>query len=162
MKLVEHSGGLIIVLTFIAGLMLAMIPWPEWGRFLAPYWVVMILIYWVMALPQRIGVGIAWIVGLVLDVALGTLLGQHALALAVVAYMTMNLHQRLRVFPVLQQAVVVFFFCVLYSVINLWVRGITGTAPPLWTVLLPSLTTAILWPVVFLVLRYMRRSYKVA
>lgn len=162
MKLVEHRGGLIIILTFVAALMFTMIPWPEWARFIAPYWVVMVVIYWVMALPQRIGVGIAWIAGLVLDVAVGTLLGQHALALAVVAYMTLNLHQRLRVFPLWQQAIVVFFFCVMYSVINLWVRGITGTAPALWTVLLPSFTTALLWPLGFVVLRFMRRNYQVA
>jgi rod shape-determining protein MreD len=162
MKLIEHQGGLVIILTFIVGLMLTMIPWPEWARYIPPYWVVMILIYWVMALPQRIGVGIAWVVGLVLDVAVGSLLGQHALALSVVAFMTVYLHQRLRVFPLWQQAIVIFFFCVMYSVINLWVRGITGTAPALWTVLLPSFTTALLWPVVFVLLRYMRRSYQVA
>jgi len=161
MKVGEHQGGPIIILTFIIALMLTMIPLPSWALQLRPHWVLLVLVYWSMALPTRIGVGIAWIMGLLLDVTYDALLGQHALAMALVIFLTLNLHQRLRIFPVWQQAIVVFVFCVIYDIINLWIKGISGYAPNVWFYVLPSFTTAFIWPAVFLVLRHARRFYRV-
>lgn len=158
----QHQGGPVIVLTFIVALMLTMIPLPNWLQELSPHWVLMTLVYWSMALPSRIGVGIAWVMGLLLDVTYDALLGQHALALAVVIFLTLNIHQRLRVFPIWQQAIVVFVFCVIYDIINLWIMGISGYAPSIWLYVLPSFTTALFWPAVFLLLRHARRFYRVA
>ena len=158
----QHQGGPIIILTFIVALMLTMVPLPIWAQELSPHWVLMTLVYWSMAIPTRIGVGVAWIMGLLLDVTYGSLLGQHALALALVIFLTINLHQRLRVFPVWQQAIVIFVFCVIYDIINLWIKGISGYAPSVWLYVLPSFTTALIWPGAFLILRFARRFYRVA
>jgi rod shape-determining protein MreD len=158
----EHQGGPIIILTFIIALMLTMIPVPSWAQELRPHWVLLVLVYWSMALPTRIGVGVAWLMGLLLDVTYDALLGQHALALAVVIFLTLNLHQRLRIFPIWQQALVVLVFCVIYDMINLWIQGISGYAPNVWLYVLPGFTTALIWPAVFLVLRHARRFYRVA
>jgi len=159
----EHQGGPIIFLTFLIALMLTMVPMPSWAENLHPHWVLLVLVYWSMALPARVGVGVAWIMGLFLDVTYDALLGQHALALAIVIFLTLNLHQRLRIFPVWQQAIVIFVFCIFYNLINLWIKGISGIAPSVWHfVLLPSLTTSLVWPLVFLLLRHARRFYRVA
>lgn len=159
----EQRGGLAIYLTFLVALMLTMVPAPSWAESLRPHWMLMVLVYWSMAVPGRIGVVVAWIMGLFLDVSFNALLGQHALALAVVIFLTLNVHQRLRVFPVWQQSIVLFVFCIIYNVINLWIKGISGIAPSVWSyVLIPSLTTALIWPLVFLLLRYTRRFYRVA
>lgn len=158
----QAQGTPIIILSFIIALMLTMIPLPAWSQELRPHWVLMVLVYWSMALPTRIGVGIAWVLGLLLDVTYGALLGQHALALALVVFLTLHLHQRLRVFPVWQQAIVILVFCVIYDMINLWIKGISGHAPSVLMYVLPSFTTALFWPAVFLVLRHARRFYHVA
>jgi len=158
----QSQGTPIIVLTFIVALMLTMIPLPAWSQELRPHWVMMVLVYWSMAIPNRVGVGIAWIMGLLLDVTYGALLGQHALALALIAFLTLHLHQRLRIFPIWQQAIVVLVFCVIYDMINLWIKGISGYAPSVLSYVLPSFTTALFWPIVFLTLRHARRFYHVA
>jgi rod shape-determining protein MreD len=162
MRVREHQGGPIILLTFIIALMLTMIPLPHWAQELRPHWMLLVLVYWSMAIPTRIGVGVAWVMGLLLDVTYDDLLGQHALALALVIFLTLNVHQRLRIFPIWQQAIVILIFSIIYDMLNLWIKGISGYAPNVWLYILPSFTTAIIWPAVFLVLRRARRSYRVA
>ena len=162
MKLVVHRGGLAIVLTFVLALILTIFPFPSWAEELRPHWVALTVIYWAMALPHRVSIGIGWTMGLLLDVLFDALLGQHALALALVAFFTIRLHQRVRVFPLWQQAIVIFVLCLIYSMIVLWIKGITGTAPNLWLFILPSFTSSLLWPLVFLFLRQVRRAYRVS
>jgi len=161
MQATQRQGGFSILLTFIAALMLTMVNLPIWLEELRPYIVVLVLIYWSMALPFRISVGVGWIMGLLLDISHDSILGQHALALAVIAFLTAHLHQRLRVFPFWQQAIVIFAFCIIYSLIILWIDGITGTAPGLWSIIMPSFTSALCWPLVFIFLRRVRRYYRV-
>lgn len=161
MSLVRHRGGWIIVGTFILALMLTMLPLPEWAELFRPEWVAMVLIYWCMALPERIGVGIGWTLGLLLDVVKGTLLGQNALALALVAYLTLRLHQRVRIFPLWQQALFVLILVALDQMLVLWVKGVIGQPPGSWLYWLPSLTSTLLWPWVFLILRDLRRQFQV-
>src|SRR3990170_7781632 len=99
----QHGGG-VIFFSFIVALMLTAMPLPEWAVNWRPAWVAMVLIYWCMALPDRVGIGISWTLGLLLDVQQGTVLGQNALGLAVIAFITLKSRQRLRVFPLVQQA----------------------------------------------------------
>jgi len=139
MRHVRHQGGNIIIVTFIAALMLTIIPLPDSIETARPEWVALVLIYWCMALPDRIGVGYGWFAGLLRDVLKGSLLGQHALALAVVAYLTLKLHQRLRVFPPWQQAMVVLVMLVFLQVLILWFDGIIGLTVKNWQHRLASL-----------------------
>ena len=161
MSAVAKRGTLIIFLSCTAALMLSIVPLPSWAEEIRPHFVLMAMIYWSMALPHRVNIGVAWVMGLLLDVTYDAVLGQHALALALIAFFTVNLHQRLRVFPIWQQAIVVFVFSMIYDLINLWIKGITGTAPSVWSIITPCFTTALLWPVVFMMLRKLRRIYNV-
>lgn len=161
MSLVRHRGGWIITSTFVVALMLTMLPLPDWAALFRPEWVALVLIYWCLALPDRIGIGIGWTLGLLLDVIKGALLGQHALALALVAYLTIHLHQRIRVFPLWQQALFVLLMVALNQMLVLWVKGIIGQPPGSWLYWLPSLTSMLLWPWVFLILRDLRRTFQV-
>lgn len=151
------QGGWLIAATIVVALMLAILPLPTWAEAYRPAWVIIALIYWSMQEPQRVGVGVAWTVGLLLDVMQGSLLGQHAFAAAVVAYLTLGLHQRLRVFPLLQQALTVLMFTALYQLILLWFNGIIGKGPVGWQYWMPSLMSLILWPWVFVFMRDLRR-----
>lgn len=159
------AGNVIIILTIVAAMVLAVVPLPHFVPlelgFLRPDWVAMVLVYWVLALPQRVGVTTAWVVGLVMDVLLGSLLGQHALAYLIIAYLSTSLYQRIRMFSVWQQAVILFVLLGLNQLINFWSESIAGLAHWSMWYLLPALSGALLWPWIFLLLRYLRRRFVV-
>jgi rod shape-determining protein MreD len=157
----EHNAGWAIVLTFAVAFMLTAVPLPEWAANWRPAWVAMVLIYWCMALPERVGIGYAWLLGLLLDVQQGTLLGQHALGLALVAWLTVTSHQRVRVFPLAQQALVVCGYLLVLQFLHLWIRGIMGVPPRHWTFWMPAFTGMLLWPWLFVILRDLRRKFHV-
>jgi rod shape-determining protein MreD len=157
-----RGGGWIIIASFLAALALTILPLPGWLAMIRPEWVALVLIYWCMALPGRVGVGFAWTIGLLLDVLRAALLGQHALSLAIVAYITLQLYQRIRVFPLWQQAVSVFILILLHLMLQLWIKGMSGNPPPALTFLLPALSSMLLWPLMFLGLRRLRRRYRVS
>ena len=114
-----------------------------------------------MAAPERVGVAVGWTAGLFLDVMTGTLLGQHALGLSVVAYIAHRTHRRVRVQPLWRQGVTVFGLVFLYQALVLWshgIRGIPVMTPAYWT---SPLVSMLLWPWMFAVLRVIRRRYTI-
>lgn len=156
-----HHGGWVIVASVFVALVLTVLPLPDEIGELRPEWTVLVLIYWSLALPQRVGVGVSWLVGILQDVLQATLLGAHALAFALVAYLTMKLYQRIRVFPLWQQALTVLVLLLTVQVLLLWVRGLTGNPGADWDYWLPALVGTLAWPVVFVILRELRRRFQV-
>ncbi len=156
------QGSGIIVISFIAALALTIVPLPGWLAAVRPEWVALVLIYWCMALPNRVGVGVGWTVGLLLDVLRAGLLGQHALTFAIIAYITLQLYQRLRVFPLWQQAFSILVLVFLHLILQLWIMGISGDSSHSWTWLLPALSSMLVWPLLFLGLRDVRRRFRVS
>jgi rod shape-determining protein MreD len=161
MILARHQGGWVITTSIVVALMLTILPLPNWAQSYRPEWAALVVLYWCMALPERVGVGIAWIVGILLDVLKGSLLGQHALGLAVIAYLAISLHQRIRVYPLSQQALTILMLLALFQLLVLWFDGITGQPAKDWSYWMPSITSMILWPWVFVILRDLRRRFKV-
>ena len=157
----DHSRGWIIALSLLVALMLTAMPLPEWAVNWRPAWVAMVLIYWCMALPDRVGIGISWTLGLLLDVQQGTVLGQNALGLAVIAFITLKSHQRLRVFPLVQQAFLVCGYILLFQIIVLWIKSMLGIPPMHWSYWMPAFSSMLLWPWIFIILRDVRRKFKV-
>ena len=99
----------------------------------------------------------AWAVGILLDVMQGTLLGQHALGLAFVAYIALLYHQRIRIFPLIQQAFVVGSLIFIYLAWMLLVYNVLGSRHYAMSYLLGTCSSALLWPWLFIVLRDLRR-----
>jgi rod shape-determining protein MreD len=157
----HHHGGPTIVLSFIIALVLHMVVLPEWLAPLRPDWVALVLIYWCIALPDRVGVTVGWVSGLMLDVANGALLGQNALTLAIVAYLALRLHQRIRLFPLWQQSVSILLLVLLHLMLVLWIKGTIGQSTETWAYWLPAISSMLLWTPVFLTLRQLRRNYRV-
>ena len=160
MTVPQHSAGRVILLSLLMGLVMTILPLPAWANPLRPEWTALILIYWCMALPQRVGVTVAWAVGLLQDVLQGFLLGAHALAFGIVAFLTLKLHQRIRVLPLWQQAMSIFLLLLIIRLILLWIRGLSGRPVADWEYWLPALTGTALWPLVFLCLREIRRRFR--
>ena len=157
----RHHGGGVIIFTFIIALLLTVIPLPDSVRYLRPDWVGLVLIYWCMALPDRVGVTTGWFVGLMVDLLTGTLLGQHALSLTIVAWLTQKFHQRLRLVPVWQQSLTILVLLVLHQLLALWISRIIGRPGAPWFFWMPSVLGMIIWPLVHSTLRGMRRGFRV-
>lgn len=150
-----------IIGSIVVALMLTLMPLPEWAIAFRPDWVAMTMIFWALNLPHRYGIGVAWIVGLVLDVAQGTLLAQNALAISLVVYITAKFHLQLRVFPVSQLALTVLALLSVYRFILFWVNGVAGIDAPAASYWGPVLTSTLIWPLYAMVLGslpYRRRS----
>ncbi len=145
--------------TVIGAFMLAIMPLPDWAVEFRPDWVTLVLIYWAMAVPTRVGVTVAWFAGLLLDVSYGTLMGQHAVGMVLVIYIIHLQHQRLRVASLLQQAIVIFFLLLIKQLLTLWVDGMLGRAPGSWLYFMPTITSTLLWPWTYLILRDLRRKF---
>ncbi|GMR08381.1 MAG: rod shape-determining protein MreD [Gammaproteobacteria bacterium] len=159
---IEARIWLVLLTSFLLALMLVMLPLPDWATPFRPEWLAMVLIYWCLAIPERVGIGIAWSLGLFLDVSSGAILGQYALSYATMAFFTLKLHQRIRVFPLWQQAMTVMFLIIMHQVIVLWVKGIIGQSINTLAYWLPSVVSMLLWPWLFLLLRNIRRHFRIA
>lgn len=161
MRETKAQGGNVIFLSFVAAFILSMLPLPQILQTVRPEFVVIVLLYWCIALPNRVGVGIGWIAGLFIDVSTDSLLGQHALTFALLSYLAIKLHQRIRVFPVWQQALTIFVLIMFEGTINLWINGMLGDAPSIWSYTLPAISTALFWPPAYFAMRQVRRHYQV-
>lgn len=152
----------VILLSFAIAFLLAIVPFPEWALNYRPQWVVMVLIYWAMALPYRIGIGFAWVTGVMVDILDGSMLGLNALALTVVVYITLNLHQRLRMFSAVQQSGLVLALAGLHMLMLHWMKIATDqTVSSNLFFLLGALSSAFLWPWIFVALRQLHVGFGV-
>ncbi|HJN50070.1 MAG: rod shape-determining protein MreD [Pseudomonadales bacterium] len=163
----DQSHGLwVVALSFLLAFVLSVISLPDFFpaafSYARPEWVAMVLIYWVIATPHRIGITVAWSCGLVVDLLRGSLLGQHGLALIVVAYIASSLYQRMRMFPTWQQGAIVFAIVGLSQLIIYWIDNISGIDNWSLLYLLPSVVSALLWPSVYASLRAARRRFNVS
>lgn len=148
--------------TLLIAFILALLPMPDWTVWLRPAWVLMVLIYWAMMTPYQVGVGVAWFTGLIVDLLNGTLLGEHALAFTIVIYFVSRMHIRLRMYPMLQQGLSIFTFVLMYQFILYCIQGFNGQLPGSHLYWLSAVTSMLLWPWLFVVMRDCRRWFKVA
>lgn len=113
-----------------------------------PQLVLLVVIYWLFALPHQLGVGFAWLAGIVLDILTAGTLGQHALAMACCAYLLCLAGQRLHHFSVWHQMVVMFILSVLYQLVIIFVNLLAGNGADALFMFYPVVTTTLLWPLV--------------
>lgn len=151
------KSRLALIATFAVAILLSVMPGPGWAEPFRPDWVGLVLIYWCMATPQRVGVGTGWLLGFVQDVLFGSLLGSHAIAKALIAFITLKLHLQLRMFPRWQQAAAVLVLLMLNQLLVLWIRGLSGHAPETFIYWTPSIVGMLVWPWLFVILRDVRR-----
>ncbi|ABI55526.1 rod shape-determining protein MreD [Alkalilimnicola ehrlichii MLHE-1] len=154
-------GRWVILASLVLAGMLVIVPMPDWAVPARPQWVALVLLYWAMALPSRVGVTVAWLAGLFQDALVGSLLGQHALAFALIAWIILKLHRRMRLMPVWQQALTILLLLYAVQLVLFWVNGFVGRPVPPWQAWLAPVIGAALWPWVFFLLRTARRHFGV-
>jgi len=135
-----------IVGSFAVALLLAFLPWTDMRY--VPDFVALVLVFWCVHQPRLVGLGIGWAIGLVADAGDGVLLGQHALAYALLAFFSITLSRRILWFGAWYQALHVAPLLMLAETVVLLVRLANGAAPPGWPILVGPLLGAVLWPLV--------------
>ena len=157
----RSSRRMPVLMSFIVGLMLTIMPLPDAIDVFRPDWLAMLVIYWAMQLPRTWSVGTAWVIGIVLDASQGTLLGQHALALCCIAFITVRFHLLMRVFPVPQLTATIFPILAIYQFLLFWINGVAGVDAPSIAYWGPVISGTLMWPVMMAFLsglRYRTRS----
>ena len=152
----------LVLTTFALGILLSILPLPGYISLLRPDWVALVLVYWCMAIPDRVGIGSAWALGLLLDVLYGSLLGEQALAKALLAFLTLRFTLRLRMFPRWQQSIGVGVLIAVSDLAVLMVKSLVHATPPIWSDTAPLVANVLLWPFLFAVLREVRRRAKIS
>ena len=142
-----------IVLTLAAALLLNLVALPGLLQLLRPDFIALTLIYWVVYHPRRVGFLPAWLLGLAMDVADGSLFGQHALAYAVMMYLAILLHRRIVMFGMRHQVLHVLAILAAAQAVMLLVRIMDGAGFPGPLYFAPSVLGALLWPALFGLIR---------
>jgi rod shape-determining protein MreD len=151
--MIPDSRGRMLLSALVA-LILTVLPLPRWLDVLRPAFLVLTVLYWSVNSPRTGGIAFGFFAGLLLDVFQGPVLGEHALVLALVTYIAVREHQRIRSKPVFQQALIVFAALIFYEFLLWALDGWTGhpiNSPLRWV---HTVTGALIWPVATAMLAY--------
>jgi rod shape-determining protein MreD len=144
----DFSRRLLYWASVAVGLVLAIVPLPDWLGPFRPDLALLAVLYWILTSPRIAGLGYAWLAGLMLDVLSGMTLGQHALGFVLVAFLAHRVQLRMRMFPILHQAGAVMVLLGVYHFVLFWTDGLTGHGYTGWNRWLPVLSGALLWPLI--------------
>ena len=146
----SYNGTFLIWGSIITSMILAVAytpeVWPQWLGWLRPLWIYLIVIFWSVEHPNRLGLVTVWVIGLLTDVLLADMLGLNAFLLVLVTYLGWQLYERFRMYSLLQQSFVIFFLlfgCELVRAISQdqgWGRLVS------WAIILPPLSSMLVWP----------------
>ncbi len=155
-ELHKPTSRTVIILTLLLALFFNALPWQGIGLILRPDALAVMLLYWSMNRPSYIGMGVAWIAGLLADVGDASVLGQHALAYTIMAYGGLLLHRRLHMFHLHQQVPQIFglFFLsyAIYAFTHWQINQIT-----MWWYFLGCFTSTLMWALVNVLAQYLKQ-----
>ena len=154
------NNFIIILLSFVISLLITTMTF-SLGVF-SPDWIQLVLIYWLLAVPSVIGLIGAWFIGIIADVTLGSTLGMHALTYVGISFIIMQSYKFLRYLTVYQQAIIILIILILKYTILLWIDRLLDINDYTLAIYWTPLMSAILWPIVFYILRSIRRKYYIA
>lgn len=152
---------MVIGTSFFIALVLQTIPWPGSLDLLRPSWLLLVLCYWVLALPHRVNVGSALLLGLLWDVLIGSTLGIRGMMMSIVIYLVALNFLVIRNMALWQQAIVIAGLSLLLEGLIFFgeylIQDIQFNPLSLWS----ALINGILWPWMFLLMRRVRRHWHV-
>ena len=150
---------LIILLTLLIGLMLTLMMLPL--GYIAPEWILLINIYWAMALPSNNKMLVAFVSGFFVDIVLGQPLGISSLSYVIFIYIILSLYNSLRYMTVPQQTIMIFFLFIVKQHFFIWTFYMFGLNIDYQTLIISTFTTSALWPFIYFSLRFVRRKWVV-
>lgn len=154
------NNSIIILISLIGALLLSLIMFPI-GNY-APDWMNLILLYWILAAPFSVGLITSWFVGLVADVAFGSVLGLNALTYTLISFIVIRSYKFIRYLTVYQQSLIILLLFISKYTLIIWINTIFKNNNYDMSLYWAALTSAIVWPLVFYILRYIRRKYNIS
>ncbi|WP_024869981.1 rod shape-determining protein MreD [Pseudoxanthomonas suwonensis] len=151
-----REGGWVLPASLFVALLLGLLPLPVVLQPLRPFWLALVLAYWLIETPSRAGLGLAFVVGIVADLAYGGVLGEHALRLVIMAFILQRFRARLRFFPLSQQALAIGALLLNDRIVDAAVHLSLGLPPLPWNYWWAPALGVVLWPPLFLVLDALR------
>lgn len=142
--------------TVLAALLLGVLPLPAAVQPLRPFWLALVVAYWLVEEPERAGLGFAFLCGLVADLVFGSVLGEHALRLVVMAFILQRFRAQLRFFPVTQQALMIGGLLLNDRVVAAALHLFLGLKQLPWPYWIAPVVGMLLWPPLFVVLDALR------
>ncbi len=158
MKPIMNSSLVIILSTFLS-VILTISTFPL-GYF-SPDWIFLIIIYWIIAVPNMYNFFVIWLIGIITDVAVGSTLGMNALIYVFLLFIVKKLYKSLRYFTVIQQGIIVLVLMILKITFLLWIDAMLTTDMYSVSMYWTTLTSALVWPIIFFSLRHLRRRYNI-
>ena len=147
----RHTSIVSVYLSLLIALLCQLLPWVGQGVIFRPDFVLVVLIYWLLRAPSLCNVGTAWLAGLLVDLATGSLLGQHALSFTVTAFAALSFQRRLVLFNTWQLAAYVMALLVVERMLILLLKLFSGSDNPGWSYFWPIVIGLILWQVMILI-----------
>lgn len=151
------KADLLVLFTLLVAMLLSIVDMPNWSLWARPEWVLLVIFYWVLALPERFGILSAAAVGLIQDSLTASVYGRHVLAYSLVVAVVVIAHKRLRMFDAWQQAGMIFLLIGIERLIKYWIDIASGLTPTGLWFLFPAMISALIWPWLMVVLRSLRR-----
>ncbi|KAF1721543.1 rod shape-determining protein MreD [Pseudoxanthomonas wuyuanensis] len=148
--------GWILPLSIVVALLLGLLPLPETLQPLRPYWLALVLAYWVIEAPDYAGLGFAVIVGLIADLMFGSLLGEQALRMVIMTFILQRFRARLRFFPVSQQSLAIGGLLLNDRIVTTAIHMALGEPSLPWNYWWAPLLGMLLWPLLFMLLDALR------
>ena len=149
----------IILLTLFLGLMFSLIMLPL--GYIAPEWLLLINIYWAIALPSNNKIFLAFLSGFFVDIVLGQPLGISSLSYVIFIYIILHLYNSLRYMTIIQQIVIIIFLLVVKQHFFIWTFYVFGLNIDYQSLIISSFITGALWPFIYFLLRMIRRKFQV-
>ena len=146
-----------ILCFFVVALVMELAPWPAGFQAFKPSWLILVLLYWTLALPDRVSIGLAFLLGVLWDIVLGSILGVHALVLSVAFYFVSKYYLMLRNLSLWFQSLLVLLFVFAIRVAIFLVEFSLHGAFFNWQEIFGAIASGVLWPWVFLLMRTARR-----
>lgn len=155
----KFRGFWLVQASFLFALYLQALPMPDALLYWRPEWLGLVLIFWALSLPQRVGSlhGFFW--GLLLDLIEGTLLGHNAFVLAILGFLCNHIYQRVRMYSLFKQSLLVFLLVGISQLVFQWIQGIFGAMSTLEFLLLPALVSGLIWAWVHTLLQGLKRHF---
>jgi rod shape-determining protein MreD len=126
-----------------------------------PEFICLVVIYWVLHCPHHVGVGLAWVVGLLQDFVEDSVWGAHAMALAFVTYLCLHSYQRLRNYSLQQQTMWIFIFVGVHQLFVNWFQGLDKYETPFHYMISSAILTGIIWPCLIILMGKLQRYYRI-
>lgn len=153
----NRVGGIVYAASLVLSLLLGLVALPASLLPLKPFWPALVVVYWALEAPEKMSIGRAFVLGLAGDLLTGSLLGEQALRLAIVAFIVLRLRARMRFFPMLQQCLAIFALLVNDRVVMLMIRAFSGGGMAEWQYWIAPAVGTLAWPWLFLALDVARQ-----